>query len=74
MKEIFNEKHYTIKEVAEILGISNTTVQTYIKSNIFKAIKLAGKWYVTESTIKTFLDSAGVPRKGKNDNIRDEIF
>ena len=67
MKEIFGEKHYTIKEVADILGISSTTVQNYINSDIFKAIKLAGKWYITETTIKTFLDSSGVPRKGKEE-------
>jgi excisionase family DNA binding protein len=67
MKEIFGEKHYTIKEVAEIMGISTTTVQNYINNDVFKAIKIAGRWYITESTIKSFLESSGVPRKNKDE-------
>jgi excisionase family DNA binding protein len=67
MKEIFGEKHYTIKEVAEIMGISTTTVQNYVNNDVFKAIKIAGRWYITESTIKTFLEGTGVPRKNKDE-------
>jgi len=58
MKLIFEEKHYNIKEVAEILGISTTTVHNYVKANTFKAVKIGGLWHIKESVIKAYLDGS----------------
>lgn len=56
MKIIFEEKHYNVKEVAELLGISTTSIHNYVKSGTMKAVKIAGMWYVKESEIKAYLD------------------
>ena len=67
MKIIYNEKHHNVKEVAEILGISTTTVHNYVKNGTLKAVKIGGLWHVKEAVIKAYLDvdnpgAADVPR------------
>ena len=57
MKTIFDEKHYNIKEVAEILSISATSVHNYIKAGTVKATKIAGAWHMKEDDIKAYLES-----------------
>ena len=68
MKEIFGVKHYDIKETAEILGISPTSVLNYIKAGTMKAAKVGGRWLVTEEAIKVYLDNASTDGK----NIKNE--
>ena len=62
MKIIYDEKHHNIKEVAEILGVSTTTIHSYIKTGKFKALKIGGLWHITESTIKIFLDGGAAEK------------
>ena len=69
MKEIFGVKHYDVKETAEILGISSTSVQNYIKAGNMKAAKVGGRWLVKEEDIKIYLDNASTDHGKK---IRDE--
>jgi excisionase family DNA binding protein len=68
MKIIYDEKHHTIKEVAEILGISTTTVHNYIKSGVFKAVKIGGLWHITETTIKKYLAGSGGSKPETKEN------
>ena len=68
MKIIFEEKHYNVKEVAEILGISTTSIHNYVKAGTMKAVKIAGMWYVKESEIKAYLDDNTNVGKNKNSN------
>ena len=65
MKIIYDVKHHNIKEVAEILSISATTVHNYIKNGTFKAVKIGGLWHITEETIKAYLNGSAVS------NIKD---
>jgi len=58
MKEIFGIKHYDIKETADILGISSTSVLNYIKAGAMKAAKVGGRWLVKEEDIKAYLEYA----------------
>ena len=58
MKEIFGVKHYDIKETADILGISSTSVLNYIKAGMMKAAKVGGRWLVKEEDIKAYLENA----------------
>ena len=58
MKIIYDEKYHTIKEVAEILGMSNTTVLNYIRNGTFKAVKIGGTWHIREAVIKAYLDES----------------
>ena len=66
MKIIYDEKHHTIKEVAEILGISTTTVNNYIKNGTLKAVKIGGLWHITEFNIKAYLDGSDTVRNNQN--------
>lgn len=66
MKEIFGVKHYDIKETADILGISSTSVLNYIKAGTMRAAKVGGRWLVKEEDIKAYLDNASVVTIKKN--------
>ena len=63
MKEIFGVKHYDVKETADILGISSTSILNYIKSGSMKAAKVGGRWLITEEDIKVYLDNASTDGK-----------
>ena len=56
MRLIYGEKHHTLKEVAEILSISTTTAQNYVKNGTLKGVKIGGLWHIKESVIKTYLN------------------
>jgi len=49
------EKLYTIKEAAEILRISRTTLYRHIESGILKPGKLGGKVLFTESELNNLI-------------------
>ena len=57
MKIIFDEKYFNIKEVAEMLDISSTSVNKYVKTGQFRATKIASMWHIKESDLKFYLDS-----------------
>lgn len=42
---------YTIKEAAEIMHRSVSTIRNYIKSGELKAQKVGNTWYVTDKTL-----------------------
>lgn len=48
-------KLYTLKEVAELLHVTERTLLSYIKSGKLPAKKIGGKWQVTESELNTFI-------------------
>lgn len=49
-------KLYTLKELESILGVTNRTLQTYVKTGKIKAAKVGGKWKVTEANLLKFLN------------------
>lgn len=48
---------YTIKEAAELLHLSEQTVRRYIKTGKIRAQKVGVPYYVTEDTLKEFLNN-----------------
>lgn len=48
-------KVYTPKEVAEILQITERTVQRYLKEGTLKGVKVGKLWRVTEQALNEFL-------------------
>ena len=48
---------YTLKELEGILGVTNRTLQNYVKTGKIKAAKVGGKWKVTEANLLKFLNS-----------------
>lgn len=67
MKIIFDEKHFSIKEVAEILGISPTSVNNYVKAGKLRATKIASSWHIKEADIKVYLDENSNVEKNEKD-------
>lgn len=57
MKIIFDEKHFSIKEVADMLGISPTSVNNYVNAGELRATKIASSWHIKELDIKAYLDN-----------------
>jgi len=57
MKIIFDEKHFSIKEVSGMLGISTTSVNNYVKTGKLRATKIGSSWHIKEKDIKAFLES-----------------
>lgn len=47
---------YTITEIEKILGVTHKTVENYIKGGKLKAVKIGGKWKVTEDTLRRFVN------------------
>lgn len=49
-------KLYTLEELEEILEVTNRTLLSYIKNERLKAVKIGGKWKVTEENLQNFLN------------------
>lgn len=47
---------YTLAEVAEKLQLSERTLHTYIKQQKIKAVKIGGRWYISEENLRNFLN------------------
>ena len=58
-------KIYTLKNVAEILGVSERTVHRYIKEGRLEAMKM-GQWRISQKAISDFLE------RGKT--LRDNLL
>jgi len=49
------ERHYSTREVCEILGIANRTLRRWIKEGKVKAVNIGGRWRIPESEVKRLL-------------------
>lgn len=47
---------YTLTEVEPILGVSHRTLLDYVKTGKIKAVKIGGKWKVSEENLKAFIN------------------
>lgn len=47
---------YTLTEVEPILGVSHRTLLDYVKTGKIKAVKIGGKWKVSEENLKVFIN------------------
>lgn len=46
---------YTLKELAQLLEVTERTLHTYIKDGKIKGVKIGGKWKVTEENLQRFI-------------------
>jgi len=68
MKTVLGVNLYDLKEVAELLSVTTTTIHNYIKAGSLDARKIGGRWYVAEETIKQFVSgSNGASAEKKKD-------
>ncbi len=49
------ERHYSTREVCEILGIANRTLRRWIKEGRIRAVNIGGRWRIPESEVKRIL-------------------
>jgi len=52
-----NETYLTLKEVADILRVSERSILRYIESDRLKASKIGG-WRISESDLKKFIEDS----------------
>lgn len=45
---------YTLSEIEPIIGVTHRTLQQYIYDGKLKAVKIGGRWKVTETELKRF--------------------
>lgn len=53
------EQHYSIKEAAKRLAVSETTVRKYIKLGKLRAHRIGRVWRISESAVADFLETSG---------------
>ena len=53
-------KMYTLKELESVLGVSNRTLQNYIRQGRLRAVKM-GKWRVSEENLQAFMNGVQPP-------------
>lgn len=56
MKEINGVKLYTKKELAELLGVCEGTIGTYLRKGNINKTKIAGIVYISEQSLLDFLN------------------
>jgi excisionase family DNA binding protein len=49
-------KLFTLVELEEVIGVTHRTLLTYVKSGKLKAVKVGGKWKVSEENLKSFIN------------------
>lgn len=49
-------KLYNLKEVAELLSVTERTLHNYIKDGRLKGQKIGGRWKISETNLKRFID------------------
>lgn len=65
MKTVLGVNLYDLKEVAELLSVTTTTIHNYIKAGSLDARKIGGRWYIAEETIKLFVSGSNDGAVGK---------
>ncbi len=51
-----NIRLYTLTELEPILGVTHRTLLSYVQTGRLKAVKLGGKWKVSEETLRRFIN------------------
>lgn len=50
-----NLRMYSLTELEPILGVTHRTLQTYVMSGRLKAVKIGGRWKVSEDVLRRFI-------------------
>ena len=60
---------YNVKEISELLGITQVTIREYIRQGRLRAKKIAGEWRITGDALRDFLSADKI-----GDRERDPEF
>ena len=58
---------YDLKEIAEILDVSNSTLLEYIKKGKLKAKKIGEKYLIEDKNLREFLEKADAEQELKEE-------
>ena len=50
-------KFYTLKDISELLKVTERTLLTYLKEGKLKGQKIGGKWIISETNLQKFLNA-----------------
>lgn len=56
LKRLEDFRLYTLTEIEPILGVTHRTLLDYVKKEKIKAVKVGGKWKVSEDNLKAFIN------------------
>ena len=49
-------KLFTLEELVSVLGVTHRTLLTYVNTGKLKAVKVGGKWKVSEANLNRFIN------------------
>ena len=55
LDDIVNNKFYTAKEVADMLGVTSASIRNWIYKGDLEAIKLAGQYKISEQDLEKYI-------------------
>lgn len=55
-RRLENIRLYSLTEIEPILGVTHRTLLTYVKEKKLKAVKVGGKWKVSEENLLNFIN------------------
>ena len=55
-EQLSNFRVYTLTELEPVLGVTHRTLLQYVKDGKIKAVKIGGKWKVSEETLRKFIN------------------
>lgn len=58
-EQLNNFRVYTLTELEPVLGVTHRTLLQYVKDGKIKAVKIGGKWKVSEENLKDFINGKG---------------
>lgn len=47
---------YTLTEIEPVLGVTHRTLLEYVKTGKLKAVKIGGKWKISEDNLREFIN------------------
>ena len=47
---------YSLTELEPVLGVTHRTLLNYVKTGKLKAVKIGGKWKVSDDNLKKFIN------------------
>ena len=54
--KIDNEIYYTVKELKDLLNLTELTIRNYLRSGRLKGCKPGQFWYISKKDLKLFLE------------------
>ncbi len=65
---------YNVKEISEIIGITQVTIREYIRKGKLRAKKIAGEWRITGDALRDFLSADMIEEADMTMKERDPGF